>query len=94
MPHSQTASGHLTRHANHRIQKRCIPPAVVDFALQFGENEPAGAGTERYFFTKKSWRKLQSYLGGGAAAFEGYRNVYVVACDGMVITTAYRRGRA
>ncbi len=93
MTHSQLASDQLTRHAKHRIQKRCIPPAVVDFALQFGDHEPAGAGAERYYFTKKAWRKLQAYLGGGAAAFESYRNVYVVACDGMVITTAYRRGR-
>lgn len=80
----------LTRHAQVRQQQRAIPQAVVDGLLQFGECRPAGRGADSFYFTKPSWRRFQAYLGSTAAAFERYRDVYVIAADGVVVTTAYR----
>ncbi|MEY4967110.1 MAG: hypothetical protein RL274_2693 [Pseudomonadota bacterium] len=80
----------LTKHCERRMQDRCIPESVVDLLQDFGESVPAGGGTEKFFFTKKSFRKVIRYHGPQAKYFDKYRNAYVIiSIDGTVITAGY-----
>lgn len=82
----------MTRHARRRAQQRCIPSAVRDALIDFGERRRAGCGAESVFFTKRSWKKLETYMGADIAkAFHKYRHCYLIATDeGMIVTEAYR----
>jgi len=80
----------ISAHAQKRQQQRSIPSAVIDCLLNFGDVRPAGAGTERYYFTKRSWRKVSAYFGPSTKAFETYRNTYAIVSGGNVVTAAYR----
>lgn len=88
MSHVSCSEG-FTRHAATRVQQRAVPPAIVDWLLEFGDHRPAGSGAESYSFRKKGWRRLQRYLGPAARHFENYRHVYAVVADGRIITVAY-----
>ncbi len=82
----------MTRHACIRAQQRGIPSAVRDALLDFGDRRRAGRGAETVYFTKKSWKNLQLYMGNEITkAFEKYRNCYLIASDdGCIITEAFR----
>ena len=81
----------FTLHGAVQSQRRSIPRAVVEGLQDFGEAEHDGRGAERYFFTKRSWRKFCSFLGTEAKHYERYRSAYVVISDeGSVITTGWR----
>ncbi len=82
----------MTHHARVRSQQRSIPAAVRDALIDFGERRRAGYGAESVFFTKKSWKRLEAYMGSDICrAFEKYRNCYLIeADDGAVVTEAYR----
>jgi hypothetical protein len=85
----------MTRHGACRAQQRSVPPAVLDWLIQFGDEEFLGEGVRRYAFTKRTWKKLSSYLGGlGLAEPEKARSAYaVIAPDDSLITVGYRTGR-
>jgi len=82
----------MTKHARVRAQQRSIPAAVRDALIDFGERRRAGHGAVSVFFTKKSWKRLEAYMGSEICrGFERYRNCYLIeASDGVVITEAYR----
>ena len=82
----------MTYHARVRSQQRSIPSVVRDALIDFGERRRAGQGAESVFFTKKSWKRLEAYMGSDISrAFEKYRNCYLIeADDGAVVTEAYR----
>jgi hypothetical protein len=82
----------MTNHARVRSQQRSIPAAVRDALIDFGERRRAGHGADPVFFTKKSWKRLEAYMGSDICrAFEKYRNCYLIeANDGAVVTVAYR----
>ena len=82
----------MTHHARVRSQQRSIPSVVRDALVDFGERRRAGQGAESVFFTKKSWKRLEAYMGSDISkAFEKYRNCYLIeAHDGAVVTEAYR----
>jgi len=82
----------MTHHARVRSQQRSIPAAVRDALLEFGERRRAGHGAESVFLTKKSWKRLEAYMGSGISkAFEKYRDCYLIeAEDGCIVTEAYR----
>jgi hypothetical protein len=82
----------MTHHARLRSQQRSIPAAVREALIDFGERRRAGRGAESVFFTKKSWKRLEGYMGSDISrAFEKYRNCYLIeADDGAVVTEAYR----
>ncbi len=83
-----------THHAEHRAQKRCIPPMLVDLLIQFGQQESSGDGTFKLFFDKSARRKLRTYAGALASVIEHHLNVYaVVGPDMQVITVAHRDER-
>ena len=80
----------VSLHARVRQQQRCIPAGIRDLLLDFGESTSAGRGAQRFFFDKKSWRRVESYLGPHARHFEKYRSVYVILSkDGVVITEGW-----
>jgi hypothetical protein len=80
----------LTKHCEHRMQKRGIPEAVIDLLLDFGVSYQQGDGTERFHFTKKSFRNAARYLGQQAKYFDKYRQAYlVISNDGKSITAGY-----
>lgn len=82
----------MTHHARVRSQQRSIPSAVRDALIDFGERRRAGHGAESVFFTKKSWKRLEAYMGSEISkAFERYRNCYLIESeDGSIVTQAYR----
>lgn len=83
-----------THHAEHRAQKRCIPPMLVDLLIQFGRQESSGDGTFKVFFDKNARRNLRTYAGAMASAIEQHLDVYaVVGSDMQVITVAHREDR-
>lgn len=82
----------LTQHARLRSRQRSIPSAVRDALIDFGVRRHAGKGAVSVFFTKKSWKKLEAYMGSEITkAFERYRNCYLIESDdGFIVTVAYR----
>jgi hypothetical protein len=88
--HMHSIDAGFSRHAKVRMQQRAIPQAVIDYLLSFGESKFMGSGYESYFFTKRTWKRFEAYLGTGAVAFERYRAVYVIAADGQVVTAAFK----
>jgi hypothetical protein len=82
----------MTHHARVRSQQRSIPKAVRDALIDYGERRRAGKGAASVFFTKKSWKRMEAYMGSDICrAFEKYRNCYLIEADnGAVITIAFR----
>lgn len=80
----------MTAHARRRVQQRVIPPMMIDCLLAFGDRRDAGRGTERCYFTKKSWRLVERHAGPAAKHLEHWRDIYAVIADGAVITAAWR----
>lgn len=84
----------LTKHARVRMQQRAIPPLVVDCLMRFGHREPSGGGTWKYYFDKRSRRRLEAYAGQLASLLSEFLDVYVVAGpDSVVVTAAHREER-
>lgn len=79
----------LTRHAAVRSQQRSIPHEVIDLLIDFGEEEPAGSGCFRYYFTRRTWQNLIRYIGKKAKKVEKFRSTYVVVGDGQAITVGW-----
>ena len=79
----------FTRHARKRMQQRSIPVDLIDLLFRFGDCRDARHGADSYYFTKRSWRQVESYLGTELKAFERYRNVYAIVAD-RVMTVAHR----
>lgn len=77
----------LTRHGALRSQQRSIPKHAIDLLIDFGQEETAGSGCHRYFFTKRSWRALAGRVGPHAKDFERYRSAYVVVSGDCQIVT-------
>lgn len=77
-------------HCKSRQQQRCIPQFVIDALVDFGDERFLGDGHRSFSFSKRSWKRLCGYM-GRSAAYEKYRNAYVVLAEnGTVITVAWR----
>jgi hypothetical protein len=84
---------HLTRHAAVRRSQRSIPPIVIEWLHQFGEEAFDGRGGVVRYFSHKSRRQLEHYAGRHfVAESQKYLNRYVVenASDGTLITAGIR----
>lgn len=80
----------LTRHGALRSQQRSIPWQAIDLLIDFGQEEQAGSGCHRYFFTKRTWHALCRRIGSRAKDFERYRSAYVVVGgDGQIVTVGW-----
>ena len=81
----------LTKHAASRIQKRCIPPIIVDLLIDYGQSERSGNGTTKYYLDKRSKRRLEAYAGPIAGLLEQHLNCVVVVADGGALVTVEHR---
>ena len=80
----------MTRHGALRSRQRSIPRQVIELLLDFGQEEPAGGGCYRYFFTKRAWHIFSRRLGSQTKCFERYRSAYlVVGDDGHIVTVGW-----
>jgi hypothetical protein len=80
----------LTQHGLIRSQQRSIPRDVIELLIDFGEEEAAGGGCYRYFFTRRAWHAMSRHCDMKVRRFERYRNAYVVVCgDGLVVTVGW-----
>ena len=82
----------ISKHASLRQQQRCIPPLIIDWLLDFGEQKNDGRGCSIRFFTKKS-RKLISRKAGSQVVglLSRYMDSYLVESnDGTIVTMGYR----
>ena len=88
-------SAPYTNHAFIRAQQRSLPPVVVEWLMNFGEEQHLGSGLTRYTFSRRSWRRLEAHLGRvGLTEQDKVKSAYViVADDSSVVTIGHRTGR-
>ena len=85
-----------TYHAEARAQQRGIPPLVVQWLDQFGEEEYDGHGGILRFFSHASRRALEREVGRAPVRkLHEYLDIYKVesSYDGSVITIGHRTRR-
>jgi len=85
----------LTKHAEVRIQQRCIPELVLDLLLQYGEVEKQHGGTELIYFKKKDFAKAKEHLEKMLKEFDKLRNTYLIKSqqdEEIIITSGYLKG--
>ena len=83
----------LTQHAHIRSQQRSIPPLIVNWLLNFGEEKFDNHGGVVHFFSKRSRRKLEQEVGKGPVRkLSEYLDTYLIKSsgDGAIITVGHR----
>ena len=82
----------MTTHALKRMQQRCIPPLIVDWLDAYGSTEKSNSSGEFVYFDRQARKDLEREFGKPLIKQLGrYMGVYLIRCDGKVITIAYRR---
>ncbi len=81
----------LTYHAATRSQQRCIPPLVMQWLDQFGEEQYDGHGAIIRYFSRASRRAMEREFGSNPVKkMSEFLNAYKVEShDGTVITTGH-----
>jgi predicted SnoaL-like aldol condensation-catalyzing enzyme len=82
-------------HAQVRAQQRGVPPIIVDWLCQYGEQQYDGHGGVVRYFTERSKRSLERAVGKTVVRrLSEYLRCYVVESshDGGVITVGKRYG--
>jgi len=83
----------LTKHAEVRIQQRCIPELTLELLLQFGEIDYQHGGTEIIYFKAKSFEKARKHLERMLKDMDKLRNAYLIkAEEDLIITSGYLKG--
>jgi hypothetical protein len=83
----------ITRHAAVRMRQRSVPPIVIDWLDEFGDEQFDGRGGIVTYFSRQSKRLLEQRLGRRFVAENArYLDRYIVrsAIDGAVITVGVR----
>jgi hypothetical protein len=83
----------LSQHAISRRQKRGIPPIIIDWLEQYGEEHFDGHGGVIRYFGHDSRRRMEKVLGRRfVAENQKYLDHYLVesASDGTIITMGMR----
>ena len=86
----------LTKHATERSQQRGIPPLVIEWLQQFGEETFDGRGCIQRYFSKASIRALERAFGRQPVSkLNQYLDAYTVESmgSGTIVTVGYRRTR-
>jgi hypothetical protein len=81
----------LTKHAEVRIQQRCIPELALDLLLRYGNVERQHGGTELIHFKEKDFAKARKDLERALRGLDKLRDAYLVTNhseEGEVIITA------
>ncbi len=80
----------LTLHGGERLQKRSIPPVMIEYLERFGSEERCGKAY-KLFFDKAARKRLQHHLGRLFRDVERWLNIYAVFNDqGLMVTAGYR----
>jgi len=82
----------LTKHAEIRIQQRCIPELALELLIQYGEVERQYGGTEMIYFKEKNFNKAKKQLKKMLKDIDKLRNAYLIKSDKedeVVITSGY-----
>lgn len=81
----------MTYHAATRSQQRCIPPLIVQWLDQFGEEQHDGNGAIIRFFSSSSRRAMEREFGSNPVKkMSEFLNIYKVENhDGTMITTGH-----
>lgn len=85
----------LTKHAETRIQQRCIPKLVLDLLIEYGAVEHQQGGTELIYFKAKNFEKARKKLEQMLKEFDKLKDVYMIKSqqeEEVVVTTAYLTG--
>ncbi len=85
-----------TLHASVRAQQRGIPPLVVRWLDEFGEEQFDGRGGILRFFSRRSVRRMERSLGRAPVCkLSMYLDAYLIESshDGQVITVGHRTER-
>ncbi|MGD7034379.1 hypothetical protein [Methylotuvimicrobium buryatense] len=86
----------LTKHAETRIQQRCIPKLVLDLLIEHGAVEHQHGGTELIYFKEKNFQKARNQLERLLKEFDKLKDVYMIkshqADEQIVVTTGYLTG--
>jgi len=85
-----------TNHANARAQQRSIPPLVLEWLNEYGEEQFDGRGAIIQYFSRQSIRAMERRFGSAPLRkLSQYHGVYKVeTCDtGETITVGHRTKR-
>ena len=83
----------LSKHASRRMQQRSIPPMVLEWLLDYGEEEYDGRGAILRYFGRRSVKRLERLQGRPLMRqMKGYQRAYAVAScnDATLITVGWR----
>jgi len=80
-----------TKHAQNRLQQRSIPPAIIQWLMDFGATQKS-RGCELLYFDKKAKKRLSQELGPQIVkCISKFIDVYaIVLNDGEVVTAGHR----
>jgi hypothetical protein len=81
-----------TNHCYQRQQQRAIPNQVINWLIEYGEEQPAPGGTRILYFGKNSIRDMKSDIGAPIVNLcSKYWSVIIIQSnDGDVITTYWK----
>lgn len=86
----------LTKHAETRIQQRCIPKLVLDLLLEHGAIEHQHGGTELVYFKSKNFERARKQLERTLKEFDKLREAYLIKSnkdeESLIITAGYLNG--
>ncbi len=83
----------LSRHANTRTQQRGVPPLIINWLVDYGDEEFDGHGGIVRYFSNGSLRRLEREIGRGPLKrMSEYLRCYLVqsSFDGTVVTVGKR----
>jgi hypothetical protein len=81
----------LTKHAEIRLQQRCIPELALELLIRYGNVEHQPGGTELVHFKEKSYARARKDLEITLRELDKLRDAYLVtqhAEEGEIIITA------
>lgn len=82
----------MCKHAKDRQQQRCIPPLIIEWLLQYGDERHDSHGCLIRFFSKSGKKCLAKDVGKTVVGLLGrYMNSYLIEdLDGTVVTVGKR----
>lgn len=85
----------LSTHASQRAKQRGIPPLIIEWLEDFGEQAHDHNGYVIHYFTKKSRRQLEKMVGREVTRrlSEWLDSYAVLSLDGNLITVGHRYQR-
>ena len=84
----------MTRHARTRMQQRSIPPIVISWLSNYGEEGVAPGGATVLYFSKRSRKRMKSDMGKVIYnKVKSFLNTYLVLDKDKILTTGRQHKR-